>query len=54
MQLGSMGVEVYIGENFFAVEGSSMDVRTSRSNTETAPTVTAKGVAKLSLFARAV
>ena len=31
----------YIGENFL-VEVSSMDVRTSRRSTETAPTVTAE------------
>ena len=35
-----MGCGAHIGENFL-VAGSSMDVRTSRRSTETAPTVTA-------------
>ena len=51
---GQHGSVSYIGENFFATEGSSMDVRTSRSNTETAPTVTAKEITSTSLFAPAV
>ena len=42
----SLASETYIGENFLA-EDSSMDVRTSRSSTETAPTVTAQAYSSL-------